>query len=207
MSTERSTTETSILDAARQLLETRGYHGIGLDAIARAAGVSRQAVYLHFGSKAGLLLALVDHVDAREGLAERTERIRTATSGTAMLEALVAHIAEFTPLVHRIATVLDTARRTDPDAEAAWQSRMAKRYAAQRRLAERLAEEGRLAAGWSVEAATDLVWTLTSIRVWEDLVIERGWSKQRYVGHVTDVLRGALVARRSTRPIRRKRAR
>ena len=114
-----------------------------------------------------------------------------------MLDALVAHNAAYTPLVHRIATVLDTARRTDPDAEAAWQDRMAGRYAGHRRLVERLAQEGALAAGWSVEAATDLVWTLTSVRVWEDLVVARGWSKQRYVRHLRTVLRRALVASRT----------
>jgi AcrR family transcriptional regulator len=56
MPTQRLDARAAILDAARRLLEERGYHGIGLDAIGREAGVSRQAVYLHFRSKAGLLL-------------------------------------------------------------------------------------------------------------------------------------------------------
>jgi AcrR family transcriptional regulator len=193
MSTSASTTRSVILDAARRLLEAHGYHGVGLDAIAREAGVSRQAVYLHFESKAGLLLALVEHVDEGHDLAGRTARIERAGSGAAMLDALVLHSASYTPLIYRIATVLETARRNDPDAEAAWQNRMANRYAGQSRLVQRLAAEGALAAGWSLEAATDLLWALTSIRVWEDLVIGRGWSKRRYVRHLRAVLRGALV--------------
>jgi AcrR family transcriptional regulator len=162
--------------------------------------VSRQAVYLHFESKAGLLLALVEYVDASEDLAGSIARIQRAGSGPAMLDALVVHTASFTPRIYRLATVFDTARRTDPDAEAAWQDRMADRYAGQRRLVERLAVEGVLAPGWSPEAATDLLWTLTSIRVWEDLLVERGWSKQRYVRHLRAVLRAALVKPRSSRP-------
>jgi hypothetical protein len=30
--------------------------------------------------------------------------------------------------------------------------------------------------------------------VWEDLVIERGWSKSRYVEHLRRVLRASLLA-------------
>ena len=43
--------------------------------VARAAGVSRQAVYLHFGSRAGLLVAMARHHDRTSGFAERAARI------------------------------------------------------------------------------------------------------------------------------------
>ncbi|HEY2743688.1 MAG TPA: helix-turn-helix domain-containing protein [Polyangia bacterium] len=198
MSTERDT-RAAILDAARRLLEERGYYGIGLDAIGRAAGVSRQAVYLHFRSKAGLLLALVEHVDQQHDLDASRAPIAAARDAPAMLDALVAHMVSYTPRIHRIATVLDSARRTDSAAEAAWQNRMASRRAGQRRIVARLAEEGRLAEGWSIDAATDFVWALTSIRVWEDLVLARGWPKRRYVQHLRRVLRASLVARRAHR--------
>ncbi len=206
MSSDRTDTRAAILDAARRLLEERGYHGIGLDAIGREAGVSRQAVYLHFQSKAGLLLALVEHVDEQHDLAASIAPIALAPDGPSMLDALVEHTASYTPLIHRIATLLDTARRTDPDAEAAWQNRMADRRAGHRRLAARLAQEGRLDRGWSIEGAADLLWTLTSIRVWEDLVIERGWPRTRYIRHLRQVLRASLLAPRS-RPATRSKAR
>src|SRR5688500_1518394 len=41
--------------------------------IAAEAGVSRQAVYLHFQSRAGLLLALVRWIDEREQIAAQLE--------------------------------------------------------------------------------------------------------------------------------------
>jgi hypothetical protein len=71
---------------------------------------------------------------------------------------------------------------------------MADRRAGQRRLVARLAQEGRLARGWSVESAADLIWALTSIRVWEDLVVDRGWPRARYKRHLRQVLRGSLLA-------------
>ena len=50
-------TRTQILEAARGMFEELGYYGAGLGAVAKEAGVSRQAIYLHFPSKADLLRA------------------------------------------------------------------------------------------------------------------------------------------------------
>jgi AcrR family transcriptional regulator len=52
-----------ILDATKQLARERGFHRLTIDAVARAAGITRPVVYGHFGDLAGLLNALVD----REG--------------------------------------------------------------------------------------------------------------------------------------------
>jgi AcrR family transcriptional regulator len=52
-----------ILDATKQLARERGFHRVTIDAVARAAGITRPVVYGHFGDLSGLLNALVD----REG--------------------------------------------------------------------------------------------------------------------------------------------
>ena len=56
------TTRDRILAAARTLLENRGFD-VGMGEIARQAGISRQAVYLHFQSKADLLRQLTTWVE------------------------------------------------------------------------------------------------------------------------------------------------
>src|SRR5260221_14411202 len=109
-----SDTHVAILEAARGLLEERGFYGVGLEEVARAAGVSRQAVYLQFGSKGRLLLDLFKYVGRVEGVPGFVERIKSAPDAVAMLAALVRFHARFTPRIHRLAVVLDTARRTDP---------------------------------------------------------------------------------------------
>jgi AcrR family transcriptional regulator len=53
-----------ILDAAVQLFSERGYAATGVLDIARAAGIEKAALYWHFGSKAGLLAAVLDRMDA-----------------------------------------------------------------------------------------------------------------------------------------------
>ena len=52
---------------------------------------------------------------------------------------------------------------------------------------------GLLGKGWSVEEATDFVWGLLSPHTYEYPVLERGWPIERFVGHLREVLRGALI--------------
>ena len=192
-STRAGRTRLRILEAARRLLEERGYHGTGLGAVAAAAGVSRQSIYLHFGSKAQLMLALVARVDEEAGLPELAEAVDRAPSALAALDRFVELVATLTPRVYRTAAVLEAARRDAPDAEAAWRDRMESRRRRCRRIVGRLAEEGRLAPGWSQDEAADFLWAATGLRVWEDLVAERGWSAERFRARLQQVLRDALV--------------
>jgi AcrR family transcriptional regulator len=54
-----------IVDAAIDLFGRQGYRGTGLAAIADQAGITPSAVIHHFGSKEGLLRAVLDEHDAR----------------------------------------------------------------------------------------------------------------------------------------------
>src|SRR5438552_5735083 len=53
-------TRRRIVEATRQLLETEGYAGMTIEAIARRAEVSAQSVYGIFKSKTGILVELLD---------------------------------------------------------------------------------------------------------------------------------------------------
>jgi AcrR family transcriptional regulator len=185
-------TRTRILEAARELLESHAGAGVGLEAIARAAGVTRQAVYLHFGSRAALLLALVEHVDRSEGLAALVEHVHDAPSGAEALERLVHLNAVYEPRIRAVATAHDAARRVDADLEAVWQDRMRRRRNLCRHVVARLDEDGELGRHLDLSEATDLVWALLGPRVHEDLVAARRWSRRRYETNLLAVLRCAL---------------
>jgi len=177
-------TRQTILEAARELLERDQWSGVGLADVARDAGVSRQAIYLHFGSRSALLLALVDWVDEAEGLGDLVARVDEAPTGAAALDELVA-------LNAAVVVAHDAARRSDADLEAAWQDRMRHRRALYRRVAIRLEAEGVLAL--PRDEAVDLVWALLGSRVHEDLVVARGWSRKRYEQRMRALLRTALL--------------
>lgn len=83
-----------ILEAAADLVATRGFHSVGVADIGAAAGVSGAALYRHFGNKTELLVALFDRVV--DELLEAAHRATAAGGGPLdTLETLVAGHVEF----------------------------------------------------------------------------------------------------------------
>ena len=54
-----------ILDVTQALVAEHGFHQISIEAVGRAAGITRPVVYGHFGDLEGLLSALIDRVAER----------------------------------------------------------------------------------------------------------------------------------------------
>lgn len=186
-------TRRRILDATLTLVTRRGGADVTMAQIARAARVSRQAVYLHFADRAALFTAAVRHVDERRGIPEGVQRIRDAPGAVAALLEMVAMQARLNPGIWPMARALDAVRREDEAAERSWQDRLADRLAGCRAIVARLAEEGLLKPAIDQTVAADLLWTLTSLRLWEDLVLLRGWSVTRYRKHVSAMILGTLT--------------
>jgi AcrR family transcriptional regulator len=174
-------------------MEERNGQGVRMSDVAGAAGVSRQAVYDHFGSRADLMVATVRHGDEVLGLDGRLRRYRAATGGTERLGAFVEFWGNYVPEIHGIARALLSARENDEAVAAAWDDRMGVVYEACRDIVERLHRDGMLASGWSLDEAADVLWTMLSIRNWESLVLEREWSVRRYVGRMQELTRRAFV--------------
>ena len=64
--TPRRTRRDEILDIAVELFSTRGYHGVSMDDIGAAAGVTGPALYHHFAGKEAMLIAAL--IPVSEGL-------------------------------------------------------------------------------------------------------------------------------------------
>jgi len=187
-----------ILDAALRLIRQRGDATVTMAQIAKAARLSRQAVYLHFADRAELMAALARHVHESLGLPAAIQRMMTDTpTGVGLIEADVSMQARFNPEVWAVARALDAVRRTDAAAARAWQERLKSRLERCRVIVSRLKTEGSLRPGLDPSIAADLLWTMTSLRMWEDLVVERKWSPAQYQVHVTNVLVAALTSSRA----------
>ncbi|NNF92209.1 MAG: helix-turn-helix transcriptional regulator, partial [Boseongicola sp.] len=63
MSSEKNPTRSRILNATWNLLENGGGNAVRMSDIAKAAKISRQALYLHFPNRADLLIATARHLD------------------------------------------------------------------------------------------------------------------------------------------------
>ena len=179
-----------------KLIRHRGGADVSLGDVATAARLSRQAIYLHFEDRADLLISLVQHVDEMRGLGEKLRGIRAAPSGVEAVREIVALQAQDNPILWPIALFFDTVRRSDAAVERAWQDRLNHRLEECRAVIARLQKEKMLRRRLDPATAADILWTMTSLRMWEDLVLLRGWSADQYARQVTEMLRVALIGER-----------
>lgn len=188
-----------ILDAARQLLQKRRGQGVRVADVAAAAGVARQAVYLHYPTRAALLIATVRHADAVEGLERRLARVERARGSLDLLDAYIEFWGGYVPRIHGLARALLELHVTDSAAAAAWDDRMALVRDRCGFIVEALRRDGLLAPGWRPARAADLLGAMLSIPTWEALTIDRGWSEREYARWMKRAARGAFVVERPAR--------
>jgi TetR/AcrR family transcriptional regulator len=81
----KARTESTILGAAETLFLERGFHGVTVEQVAEAADVAVGSIYVHFDSKEGLYLALLE----RAFEVERSYMEAALDSGSAPLQQLL----------------------------------------------------------------------------------------------------------------------
>lgn len=186
------TTRDRILTAARALLEERGFD-VGMGEIARRAGISRQAVYLHFANKTDLLQQLTTWVEEQADLGTLLAPVHDAPDGEAALQALVYAGAVFEPQIHALARATEQVRERDPEVQAITADRMARRLAGMTEVVARVEAEGRLRPGWDVDTAAAFVWMTTAPTSYHALVVDLGWTVDAWAEATFQLLRDALI--------------
>jgi AcrR family transcriptional regulator len=185
-------TRTRVLEAAWALLEERGT-GIRIADIAAKAGVSRQAVYLHFGDRTSLFVALGEHIDISFGRDRLRADVFGAPTGVESLRRWVQTMSWYTAKIDSVSRILELATESDEALAAAWKDRMTGRRGHVRRIADRIAAEGQLADGWTAESAADLIFTVTLPGPWRVLTSVAGWSEEQYAREITKLLERSLL--------------
>jgi len=194
MSSANLETRCRILDAAWRLLEQQRGSGVRMSDIARETGISRQAVYLHFPTRAELLVALTRHIDQAKDIDGRLRASREATGGRERLGAFIEAWGNYIPEVHGVARALIAMQDTDEAAAIACADRMQAMREGCEAAVRMLDEEGRLGEGWSVGEATDILWTLLSVENWEKLREGCGWTQARYIEAMKHLAERSLMA-------------
>jgi AcrR family transcriptional regulator len=203
-----------ILDAARTRFLDSGYLGTRLDQIAATAGVSVQTVYNVVGSKAKILKAVYDVALAGD---DEPAPIGERPTFEAMLaetdpRRCLARYAELgrelgeraLPLV---LMVLAQAATGDPDLRTFAETIERERATGTREVATHMAGRFGLREGLDVEAAADILWTLTAPDVADRLVNRRGWGWDAFSVWLGETLADALLgppsrARRAAATVR-----
>ncbi|MBO0840670.1 MAG: TetR/AcrR family transcriptional regulator [Sciscionella sp.] len=90
-----ASTKAALITAGRALFAERGYAGVPADDIVKAAGVTRGALYHHFGDKLGLFRAVYDELGN-----EIDAELRPVLSGD-VATAMLAGLATFLDICDR----------------------------------------------------------------------------------------------------------
>ena len=169
--------------------------GVRMGDIARQAGISRQALYLHFSKRSELLIATTRYIDEVKGVDARLAPSRNAGTGVERLDAFIEAWGNYMPEIYGVARALLIMKDTDEAAAAAWADRMqAVRHGCEAAILA-LHREGRLLPDHAVENAIDILWTMLSVRNWEALTIECRWPQEKYVETTKAIARRILVSR------------
>jgi len=193
MSSEMPNTRERILSACWKLLEASQGKGVRMTDIAREAGISRQALYLHFSKRAELLIATTRYIDEVKDVESMLIPSRSAKTGVECLDAYIEAWGNYIPEIYGVASALLAMRDTEEDAELAWNDRMqALREGCEAVVAD-MKRGGSLLAEYTMAEASDILWTLISVRNWEQLTIECGWSQAQYIEKMKSMVRLVLV--------------
>jgi AcrR family transcriptional regulator len=166
-------TRRRILDAARATLERGPVGALRVDEVAKTAGVSRSTVYLLYGSRAGLFVALArylrdeagfDALIAASRLPDALDNLRTSQRVAVDVYARMPDLAR----------ALFTLAAIDPDAVAAVAAIDDGRRPGMARLAGALSAQGYLRDGVTVEEATDILTVITSFQSFDELFTRSG---------------------------------
>lgn len=188
-------TRLRILEAARALLSSAGYPNVTLDQIAAKAAISRQTVYVQFGSKRGVLQALAEHIELESYGRDMLEGVRDLHNPVGTIrDGIYDQIAFFERNADLLRNFYAQAAH-DPDFRAVWQDRLQRRWDAIHIVVQKIAEQGGLAEGWGLEEATDWLWSITNFRWYDEMVIERGWSPQHLAQRLRSTIEVLLPSR------------
>ena len=190
MSSEQ--TKMRILETTWKVLETRIDKNRMSD-IAKAVGISRQALYLHYPTRAKLLIATTKHIDTVKKVNQRLELSRAAGSGLERLHFFIKAWGGYIPEIHGISVALRNMRKNDKAAAKAWDDRMqAVRHGCQAAV-RAIAKDGKLKSDLSEQVATDILWTLLTVENWERLVLDCTWSQSEYEIKMIELAEIALL--------------
>jgi len=193
-------TRQRIVEATLRLLQSQGYAGMTVEAIAQRAEVSAQSVYAIFKSKTGILTALLDQTTFGPDYEDAVLRALSARDPETRLRLAAPIARQIHDAQSATFDLLRGAGVVAPELARLERQREGLRYERQERMITSLRDAGRLGPELDHATARDIFWKLTGGDVYRMLVRERGWSSQKYQDWLADTLVHSLLS--LGRPIR-----
>jgi AcrR family transcriptional regulator len=191
-----------ILDAAYGLFAESGYARTTIAAVAAAAGVSPETIYLTFGGKRGLLegvieMAIAPEVDPTTQEDELGKELAHVPEARDRLEAIVAYSCAILARTGPVHAVIRGAADKEPFAAALGNRLLRERVTNQTERIGRYLGSA-LRPGLSVSEAGERYCALTSPELYHLLTVEFGWTAARHQSWLSSLLDAELLGTPST---------
>jgi len=187
-----------VVVAAQELFDTNGFQATTISAVARRAGVSPESIYKGFGTKAALAKAVFDFViagdDAPVPIAERPEAqaIRDEPDVRRKIRGYVDGFVARQQRSARVQILIRDGRHSDETLRETWQTLLDERLTGMTMFGRHLLGTGDLRPGITLDEVADVLWTYISVELYELLVLQRGWTPERYRDHLATAIVTAI---------------
>jgi AcrR family transcriptional regulator len=188
-----------VVEAARRLFLQLGYPATTMAQIAEESGVPPATIYRLFGSKRGILKAVLDVAFGGDDEAikfQHRPEVQAAFAAEDPRAMLDGFARVLRGLMHRAGAlqhVLATSAVVDHEAAEMLESTRGQRRQGQSRIVRDLARRKALRPGLTQNAAADIVYTVMSPEVYRILTVERGWSEDDYEAWLARTLHTQLL--------------
>ena len=184
-------TRARIIEAASELLPSSP--NMSVDDIAERADVSVQTLYTHFGSKRGLLLAVIDSLQQDAGLYADFDTVWSSPDGETALRRMLATTLRLWHGAWPFVGFTEQLRRTDEEIGRYLHEVDGYRRSNLVSITERLSLERRLRPGLDAGTAAALVFALSLPSIYEELVVIGGWRLDDAVRLAVDAAVNAIL--------------
>ena len=192
-------TRHAIIEAARALFLDRGYALTSMSAIAAAAGVSVETIYLSVGPKAALVRYLVETALSGEDEPvpplerQGVEEILAEPDQRRKVRLFARVVRQLQQRLAPIWAIVLEAAPADAELISLVQELNERHIGNMRLFVEHLARAGGLRAGLSADLAADVVWATNSPEFYRLLVHGRGWTGDMFERWLADAWQRLLL--------------
>ena len=184
-------TKDRIVAAARELMGQRGWAGTTIDAIASVAGVAPQTIYAAFGTKRALLGGMREVMLRDSKVPELMARADAEPDARRRLGLWAQLVRQQMETSYDVISIHRQAAASDPSVAADYREVLENRSRAFAEFVHGLRAD--LAPGVDEQVATDLLWCFSNEEIYRELVLERGWSADRYQQWLAATLVAQLI--------------
>lgn len=185
-------TRLRIRKSARKLFAAKGFAETTINEIAEDAGVAPQTVYSVFGSKGGIVAAILEDLQETAGESTRIAEIVSEEDSHRQLRLFVSWVRTFfeqgAPVIRAVLTA-----QSAPDVAALADQGDQNRQYGTRELAGMWASRGALRDGIELEDAAQRLWLLTSAEQYMLATDKLGWNPDQYEQWLGDLLERELL--------------